>query len=156
MSPNSSLKPASRSSQVAGTQYRAGDKVIQLRNNYDKNLFNGDVGFIKGTDTSSGLVLAEFSGETKEFEKGELSDLSLAYAISIHKSQGSEYPVVILPLMKQHFMMLQRNLAYTGVTRGKKEVFIVGEPEAYAMAVRNVKSNIRQTNLQEKIGAANP
>ena len=83
-------------------------------------------------------------------EKGELTDLSLAYAISIHKSQGSEYPVVILPLMKQHFMMLQRNLIYTGITRGKKEVFLIGEPEAYAMAVRNAKSNIRRSNLVEK------
>jgi len=145
------LKPADRSQQVSGTQFRIGDKVIQLRNNYDKNLFNGDVGFISGIDSSSGQIQAEFQGEIKEFEKGELSDLALAYAISIHKSQGSEYPVVILPLMKQHFMMLQRNLAYTGVTRGKTEVFVVGEPEAYAMAVRNAKSNIRLTNLQEKI-----
>ena len=148
------FRPASCAKQVAGTQFRAGDKVIQLRNNYDKNLFNGDVGFILGTDEGSGLVRAEFNGETKEFEKGELSDLSLAYAISIHKSQGSEYAAVILPLMKQHFMMLQRNLAYTGVTRGKKEVFIVGEPEAYAMAVRNAKSNVRRTNLVEKIQSA--
>ena len=92
----------------------------------------------------------EFNGESKDLEKGELTDLSLAYAISIHKSQGSEYPVVILPLMKQHFMMLQRNLIYTGITRGK-EVFLIGEPEAYAMAVRNAKSNIRRSNLVEKI-----
>ena len=145
------LKPSSRSQQVSGTQFRTGDKVIQLRNNYDKNLFNGDVGFIAGIDISSGQIQVEFQKEIKEFEKGELSDLALAYAISIHKSQGSEYPVVVLPLMKQHFMMLQRNLAYTGVTRGKTEVFVIGEPEAYAMAVSNAKSNIRLTNLQEKI-----
>ena len=148
------FRPASRAPQVAGTQFRAGDKVIQLRNNYDKNLFNGDVGFIQGTDAASGLVQIEFNGEIKEFEKGELSDLALAYAITIHKSQGSEYPVVILPLMKQHFMMLQRNLVYTGVTRGRQEVFVIGEPEAYAMAVRNSKSNVRQTHLRPKIQAA--
>ena len=122
-----------------------------MRNNYDKNLFNGDVGFILGIDEGSGLVRTEFNGESKDLEKGELTDLSLAYAISIHKSQGSEYPVVILPLMKQHFMMLQRNLIYTGITRGKKEVFLIGEPEAYAMAVRNAKSNTRRSNLVEKI-----
>ena len=150
------LNPAMGRTQVRGTQYRVGDKVIQLRNNYDKNLFNGDVGFLTGIDAGSGRVLAEFNGEAREFEKGELGDLALAYAISIHKSQGSEYPVVILPLMKQHFMMLQRNLVYTGVTRGKQEVFIVGEPEAYAMAVRNAKSAVRCTNLQEKVGAKSP
>ena len=143
--------PSSRGKQVAGTQFRVGDKIIQMRNNYDKNLFNGDVGFILGIDEGSGLVRTEFNGESKDLEKGELTDLSLAYAISIHKSQGSEYPVVILPLMKQHFMMLQRNLIYTGITRGKKEVFLIGEPEAYAMAVRNAKSNIRRSNLVEKI-----
>ena len=86
------------------------------------------------------------------FERGELGDLALAYTISIHKSQGSEYPVVIIPLLKAHFMMLQRNLLYTAITRGKKKVFIVGEPAAYAMAVRNSESKQRITHLREKLG----
>ena len=131
--------------------FHRGDKVIQLSNNYDKNLFNGDVGFVTFTDPEIGQFQAEFNGETQEFEKTEANDMALAYAISIHKSQGSEYPVVILPIMKQHFMMLQRNLLYTGITRGKKEVFIVCQPEAYAMAVKNSKSQIRSTHLKEKI-----
>ena len=85
------------------------------------------------------------------FERGEFNNVALAYAISIHKSQGSEYPVVIVPLMKAHFMMLQRNLIYTAITRGKKKVFLVGEPAAYAMAVRNAESKQRVTHLREKI-----
>ena len=146
------LNPKSRhASPGASTTFHPGDKVIQLRNNYDKNLFNGDLGFITSSDPETGQFQAEFNGETQEFEKSDANDMALAYAISIHKSQGSEYPVVILPIMKQHFMMLQRNLLYTGITRGKKEVFIVCQPEAYAMAVKNSKSQIRSTHLKEKI-----
>lgn len=147
----SSLNPKSRQGPAGQQSFHPGDKVIQLRNNYDKNLFNGDVGFILSVDTETGEFEAQFNGETQHFEKSESNDLALAYAISIHKSQGSEYPVVILPIMKQHFMMLQRNLIYTGVTRGKKEVFLIGQPEAYAIAVKNSKSQIRKTNLKEKI-----
>jgi exodeoxyribonuclease V alpha subunit len=146
------LNPNKGHKSSSGPQnFQAGDKVIQLRNNYDKNLFNGDVGFILSVDPETGVFQAEFNGEVQTFEKSESSDLALAYAISIHKSQGSEYPVVILPIMKQHFMMLQRNLIYTGVTRGKKEVFLIGQPEAYAIAVKNSKSQIRKTHLKEKI-----
>ncbi len=134
-------------------EYRPGDKVIQLRNNYDKNLFNGDIGTVAGVDPEAGALDADFDGERHTFARGELGDLALAYAISIHKSQGSEYPVVIVPLLKGHFMMLQRNLLYTAITRGKKKVFIVGEPAAYAMAVRNSESKQRVTHLREKISA---
>jgi exodeoxyribonuclease V alpha subunit len=87
------------------------------------------------------------------FVRGEFGDLALAYAISIHKSQGSEYPVVVVPLLKAHFMMLQRNLLYTAITRGRKKVFIVGEPAAYMMAVRNSEAKLRVTHLKEKIAA---
>jgi exodeoxyribonuclease V alpha subunit len=135
-------------------EFRSGDKVIQLKNNYDKNLFNGDIGAVTGVDPEGGLIRANFEGEKHEFTRGEMGDLALAYTISIHKSQGSEYPVVVVPLLKAHFMMLQRNLLYTAITRGRRKVFIVGEPAAYAMAVRNGESKLRVTHLREKLSAA--
>ncbi|HEY4989820.1 MAG TPA: ATP-dependent RecD-like DNA helicase [Opitutaceae bacterium] len=135
-------------------EFRSGDKVIQLRNNYDKNLFNGDIGAVTAVDTEAGQIEADFDGSRQTFTRGEMGDLALAYAISIHKSQGSEYPVVIVPLLKGHFMMLQRNLLYTAITRGRRKVFIVGEPAAYAMAVRNGESKLRVTHLREKLDAA--
>jgi exodeoxyribonuclease V alpha subunit len=134
-------------------EYRKGDKVIQLRNNYDKNLFNGDIGVVTAIDTDGGQIEASFDGARHTFTRGEMGDLALAYAISIHKSQGSEYPVVVVPLLKGHFMMLQRNLLYTAITRGRRKVFIVGEPAAYAMAVRNSESKLRVTHLREKLAA---
>ena len=127
--------------------------MIQLRNNYDKGLFNGDIGAVVAVDAAKSVLEAEFDGTRHTFQRGELGDLALAYAISIHKSQGSEYPVVVVPLLKAHFMMLQRNLLYTAVTRGKKKVLLVGEPAAYAMAVRNAESKLRLTHLREKIAA---
>jgi exodeoxyribonuclease V alpha subunit len=132
-------------------EYRPGDKIIQLRNNYDKNLFNGDIGTVTSIDGVNGTLTADFDGESHVFDRGAFGDLGLAYTISIHKSQGSEYPVVIVPLLKAHFMMLQRNLIYTAITRGRKKVFLVGEPAAYAMAVRNSESKQRITHLKEKI-----
>jgi exodeoxyribonuclease V alpha subunit len=134
-------------------EFRAGDKVIQLRNDYDKNLFNGDIGTVLSVNASAGTLEADFDGSRHEFDRGALGNLALAYAISIHKSQGSEYPVVIIPLLKAHFVMLQRNLLYTAITRGKKKVILVGEPAAYAMAVRNSESKQRCTHLQQKITA---
>ncbi len=145
------LNPQPRGLRAMGGEYRVGDKVIQLRNNYDKNLFNGDIGAVVAIDPDNGTLDAAFDGERHTFDRGELGDLALAYTISIHKSQGSEYPVVIVPLLKAHFMMLQRNLLYTAITRGKKKVFIVGEPAAYAMAVRNSEAKLRLTHLKEKI-----
>jgi exodeoxyribonuclease V alpha subunit len=147
------LNGHARGLRAAGGEFRPGDKVIQLRNNYDKNLFNGDIGTVTAVDATAGTMDADFDGDAHTFERGELGDLALAYAISIHKSQGSEYPVVIVPLLKAHFMMLQRNLLYTAITRGRKKVFIVGEPAAYAMAVRNNESRQRVTHLREKIAA---
>jgi len=136
---------------AAAGEFRAGDKVIQLRNNYDKNLFNGDIGSVTAVHADRRTIEAVFDGEKHVFDRGELGDLALAYAISIHKSQGSEYPVVIIPLLKAHFMMLQRNLLYTAITRGRKKVVLVGEPAAYAMAVRNSESKRRCTHLREKL-----
>ena len=150
------LNPHARGLRSWSGEFRPGDKVIQLRNNYDKNLFNGDIGTIKVVHADRGTLEASFDGEKHDFTRGEFGDLALAYAISIHKSQGSEYPVVIVPLLKAHFMMLQRNLLYTAITRGRKKVFLVGEPAAYAMAVRNSESKQRVTHLRERILHGNP
>ncbi len=133
------------------TTYRIGDKVLQTRNNYDKGIFNGDTGIIQSIAADSSGLTVDFSGEAVEFTKGELSEIQLAYAISIHKSQGSEYPVVVIPLLKQHFMMLQRNLVYTGITRARSKVYLVGSIDAYSMAVKNNKTEIRRTHLQARL-----
>ncbi len=145
------LNPDRQALRTNTGEYRPGDKIIQLRNNYDKNLFNGDIGTVTLIDGVNGTLTADFDGESHVFDRGAFGDLALAYTISIHKSQGSEYPVVIVPLLKAHFMMLQRNLIYTAITRGRKKVFLVGEPAAYAMAVRNSESKKRNTHLKEKI-----
>ncbi len=150
-SSRSQARPQGPALRTVSGEYRPGDKLIQLRNNYDKNLFNGDIGTVLSVDPQQGTLVADFDGEKHVFERGEFGDVALAYAISIHKSQGSEYPVVIVPLLKAHFMMLQRNLIYTAITRGRKKVFIVGEPAAYGMAVRNAESKLRCTHLREKI-----
>jgi exodeoxyribonuclease V alpha subunit len=132
-------------------EYRPGDKLIQLRNNYDKGLFNGEIGSVVSVDPEEGALVADFDGTHYRFERGDFGDVALAYCISIHKSQGSEYPAVVIPLLKAHFVMLQRNLLYTALTRGRKKVFLVGEPAAYAMAVRNRDARWRCTHLCEKI-----
>jgi exodeoxyribonuclease V alpha subunit len=147
------LNPHAKGLRGPHGEYRPRDKVIQLRNNYDKSLFNGDIGIITSVDTEAGTLTAKFDGAEHTFDRGEFGDLAPAYAISIHKSQGSEYPVVIVPLLKAHFMMLQRNLLYTAITRGKKKVFIVGEPAAYGMAVRANEARDRTTHLRQKITA---
>jgi len=147
------LNPHAKGFRSPSGEYRPGDKVIQLRNDYDRDLFNGDIGTIVAVDAEAGTLTAEFDRKEQTFDRGALGNLALAYAISIHKSQGSEYPVVIVPLLKAHFMMLQRNLIYTAITRGKKKVFLVGEPAAYAMAVRNAESKLRTTHLRERIAA---
>ncbi|HLS28191.1 MAG TPA: ATP-dependent RecD-like DNA helicase [Opitutales bacterium] len=130
--------------------FRTGDKLIQLRNNYDKGIFNGDLGRVVSVSPEKGEMKAEFDRKVHPFERSDLDDLALAYAISIHKSQGSEYPVVVIPLLKQHYMMLRRNLLYTAVTRGKQRVILVGDPAAYAMAVSNFTTKERHTFLRER------
>lgn len=131
--------------------FRIGDKVIQTRNNYDKNIFNGDMGIIRSIAADSSGVTIEFGNECLEYSKGELAEIQLAYCISIHKSQGSEYPVVIIPLLKQHFLLLQRNLVYTGITRARQKVYLVGDLDAYAMAIRNNEQQVRRTHLQQRL-----
>ena len=146
-----SINPHGATHSMGFNLFREGDRVIQTRNNYDKDVFNGDMGIIDSVDSINGKIEILFEGRRIIYERMEITDLQPAYAISVHKSQGSEYPVVIFPLLKQHFMMLQRNLVYTGLTRAKKKVIFVGDPAAYAMAIRNNKTLVRQTDLIRKI-----
>jgi exodeoxyribonuclease V alpha subunit len=134
--------------------FRRGDKVMQLRNDYDKAVFNGDIGVIAGIDGDEGVVRVEFDGRIASYERAELDQLTHAYAVSIHKSQGSEYAAVVIPLVTQHYMMLQRSLLYTAVTRGKQLVVIVGSRRAVALAVNNADARRRYTWLAERVRAA--
>jgi len=127
-----------------GSSFAPGDKVIQRVNNYDKDVFNGDIGRITKVDMEESQVTVDYDGKPVIYEFAELDEVSLAYSTSIHKSQGSEYPAVVIPLTTQHDMMLERNLIYTGVTRGKKLVVVIAQPKA-AMAVKNQKSSRRLT-----------
>lgn len=131
--------------------YRLGDKVMQIRNDYDKDVFNGDIGRISFVDPEERSVSVRYDDRVVPYEYEELDDIVMAYAISIHKSQGSEYPAVVIPLMAQHYVMLQRNLIYTGVTRGRKLVILVGESRALAMAVKNNRMRKRYTRLSERL-----
>jgi exodeoxyribonuclease V alpha subunit len=131
--------------------FRPGDRVLQLRNNYDKDVFNGDIGRIETIDLEEGEIRVDFEGRSVTYELSDLDELTLAYAMSVHKSQGSEYPVVVLPLLTQHYMLLQRNLLYTAITRAKKMVVIVGTRKAIAMAVKNDKITARWTALAERL-----
>ena len=111
-----------------GWTYAPGDKVLQHVNNYEKEVFNGDIGRIAQIDLEEGVIHVDFDGRTVEYAFGELDELTLAYATTIHKSQGSEYPAVVMPLVTQHFRLLECNLLYTGVTRGKRLVVLIGQP----------------------------
>lgn len=145
------LNPAGESLERGGSILRIGDKVMQLKNNYDKAVFNGDLGRIAAIDREEGKVKVDFYDKAVEYEADELDEISLAYAISIHKSQGSEYPAVVIPLHASHYVMLHRSILYTAVTRGKKLVILVGSKKALAMAIRNVRLERRNTGLREKL-----
>lgn len=131
--------------------FRLHDKVMQIRNNYDKDIFNGDMGRIVRIDAKSRSISVDFDGVVIPYEFGELEELVPAYAISIHKSQGSEYPAVVIPVMMQHYIMMQRNLIYTGITRGKKLVVLVGEARALHIAIANTSTGRRYTHLAERL-----
>jgi len=148
------LNPAGQSLERGETILRVGDKVMQLRNNYDKGVFNGDLGRIVSIDREDGKIQVDFDDKRVAYESDEWDEISLAYATSIHKSQGSEYPVVILPLHTSHYMMLYRSILYTAVTRGKSLVIVVGSRKALGMAIRNVRVENRNTGLKEKLIAA--
>ncbi|MDR1907575.1 MAG: ATP-dependent RecD-like DNA helicase [Holosporales bacterium] len=132
-------------------RFRLGDKVMQIRNNYDKDVFNGDIGFIERIDTENQMAIVRIDDRIVRYEHNELDELTLSYAVSIHKSQGSEYPVVVIPIFRLHYMMLQRNLVYTGITRGKKLVILVGSPNALSIAINNNKTMERNTWLSKRL-----
>ena len=135
-----------------GWEFRVRDKVIQTRNNYDKEVFNGDIGEILKIDDFEREVLITFDGREVVYDFNELDEVSLAYAITIHKSQGSEFPVVVMPLAMQQYLLLQRNLVYTGITRGRRLVVLVGQKKALQTAVRNVSAVRRYTALEKRLG----
>jgi exodeoxyribonuclease V alpha subunit len=137
-----------------GWQFRLRDKVIQTSNNYDKEVFNGDIGQITGVDPDERELSVRFDSRDVAYDFGELDELSLAYAISIHKSQGSEFPAVVIPLATQHYLLLQRKLVYTGVTRGKQLVVLVGQPKALALAVKNNPADRRFSGLLSRLNRA--
>jgi exodeoxyribonuclease V alpha subunit len=139
-----------------GWTFAPGDKVMQIENDYDKEVYNGDIGMIKDIDMDEGEVAVDFEGRIVSFVFGELDTLVPAYAATIHKSQGSEYPAVVIPVMTQHYAMLQRNLIYTGVTRGKKLVVLVGQKKAVAISVKNVSGRRRWSKLDEWLAERPP
>ena len=134
-----------------GTTFRVGDRVMQLRNNYDKDVYNGDVGFVKSVDAISRAMVVVFDGRPVKYDSGDLDELVLAYAMTIHKSQGSEYPAVIVILHTQHYVMLQRNLLYTAITRGRKLVLLMGVPYAVDQAIKTNTVRERRTGLAERL-----
>ena len=141
--------PGERKVERFGWSFAPGDKVMQIENDYDKDVYNGDIGYIDDVDLELGELTASFDGRAVTFGFGELDALVPAYAATIHKSQGSEYPAVVIPVLTQHYTMLQRNLLYTGVTRGKRLVVLVGQKKAVAIAVRNVSGRRRWSKLNE-------
>ena len=132
-----------------GYTYRVGDKVMQTENDYDREVFNGDIGFVTAIDNDNNEIVIDFDGRPVTYGYGELDEVMLCYATTVHKSQGSEYPAVVIPIMTQHFMMLERHLLYTGITRGAKLVVLVGQKKAVAMAVEGNRDRRRWSKLRE-------
>jgi exodeoxyribonuclease V alpha subunit len=148
--------PGDDAIQRFGWTFGAGDKVMQVENDYDREVYNGDLGFVRTVDTEAGEVLVEFDGREVAYGFGELDELVLAYATTIHKAQGSEYPAVVIPMTTQHYPMLRRNLLYTGVTRGRRLVVIVGQRRAVGIAVRGGQSLRRWSKLEEWLETPRP
>ena len=147
------LNPEGEGLVRGGTTFRPGDRVMQLRNNYDKDVFNGDIGFVKSVSPDERKMVVMFDGRPVQYDGGDLDELVLAYAMTIHKSQGSEYPAVIIILHTQHYVMLQRNLLYTALTRGKKLVLLIGVPYAIDQAIKTNTVRERRTALAELLAA---
>ncbi len=145
------LNPSGESLTRGGYTFRRGDKVMQIRNNYDKNVFNGDIGYVNAVDTTERTLTVIYDGRLVEYDVSELDELTLAYAVTIHKSQGSEFPVVVIPVTMKHYVMLQRNLIYTGITRAKKICVLVGTTKALAYAIHNQTVSRRNTKLKERL-----
>lgn len=145
------LNPSGDGLRRSGFVFRSGDRVMQIKNNYEKEIFNGDIGAVESVDISQRSLTVNYDGKRIEYDSMELDELAHAYAITIHKAQGSEYPVVVMPVMMSHYMMLQRNLIYTGITRAKKGLVILGTKKAIALAVENVTVVRRNTMLSRRL-----
>lgn len=145
------LNPGDVCIKYGGMQYRLGDKVMQIKNNYDKGVFNGDIGNIVKVDMEDRIIVINFDGNEVEYDVTELDEVVLAYATTIHKSQGSEYGIVVAPFTMQHYIMLQRNLLYTCVTRAKKVLVLIGSKKAIAIAIRNNRISERNTLLAKRL-----
>jgi exodeoxyribonuclease V alpha subunit len=145
------LRPGDNQVERFGFRFRLRDKVIQTENNYEKEVFNGDIGQIESIDPVEHEVLIRYDTRLITYDYGELDELSLAYAISIHKSQGSEFPAVVIPLAMQQYGLLERNLVYTGMTRGKQLVILVGEGKALSVAVRKNNTHLRYSGLKGRL-----
>jgi exodeoxyribonuclease V alpha subunit len=143
--------PGPQSIEKFGYHFSVGDKVMQIANNYDKDVYNGDIGFVAGIDVTEEEVIVEVDGRPVNYAFGELDELVLSYATTIHKSQGSEYPAVIIPVSTQHYTMLKRNLIYTGITRGRRLVVLVGQKKALAIAVKGKQTTRRWSKLKERL-----
>ncbi|NLK52376.1 MAG: ATP-dependent RecD-like DNA helicase [Syntrophomonadaceae bacterium] len=145
------LNPNKKGVSRASTQFNPGDKVMQVANNYEKEVYNGDIGWIKKIDFEGQEILVDFEDRLVVYDFTDLDELVLAYAVSVHKAQGSEYPVVVMPLLTQHYILLQRNLLYTGITRGKHLVVLIGTKKALAIAIRNNKTQKRYSQLNKRL-----
>ena len=151
MALQNALNPCPTALNRGGYSFRQGDRVMQLRNNYDKEVFNGDLGYIESVDTEERTLLVNFEDRLVEYEASELDELTLAYATTIHKSQGSEYPIVVMPVLMTHYVMLQRNLIYTGITRAKKICVLIGSKKALSFAIRNMSVLKRNSKLKKRL-----
>lgn len=151
MALQNALNPSPTALNRGGYSFRQGDRVMQLRNNYDKEVFNGDLGYIESVDTEERTLMVNFEDRLVEYEASELDELTLAYATTIHKSQGSEYPIVVMPVLMTHYVMLQRNLIYTGITRAKKICVLIGSKKALSFAIRNMSVLKRNSKLKERL-----
>jgi exodeoxyribonuclease V alpha subunit len=145
------LNPRGEGLTVGTREFRARDKVMQLRNDYEKEVFNGDIGTVLHADKEKFRVFVDFDGRTVSYEKDDLNDITLAYAVSVHKAQGSEYQAVIMPLLTQHFIMLQRNLFYTALTRAKKLSLVIGSYKALYIAIKNDTPVKRNSLVRDKL-----
>jgi len=152
LNPPSGSKPERK---LYGTIFRLGDKVMQTQNNYDKDVYNGDIGFVRSLDVVEQTLVVDFDGRMATYDWSDADQLTLAYVVSIHKAQGSEFPVVVMPIVTQHYTMLQRNLLYTAITRARKLCVLAGSPRAISMAVRNNKVSQRFTALEWRLNIGN-
>jgi exodeoxyribonuclease V alpha subunit len=148
------LNPTGKAVKTPYGEFRCGDKVMHLKNNYQKEVFNGDMGIVIEAEEAGGRIEVDYDGRIVGYEADDLDEISLGYAITVHKSQGSEYPAVVIPMMTAHFPLLQRNLLYTAVTRGKNLVILVGMEKAVCLALENDRPQNRTTLLKERLDRA--